>query len=158
MSAFLRIIKEKARCHMEDHTLKLLQECSQGCKMGIKSMDQVESYVSDSRLNRVIGKYKEEHKRLENEADELLMWHGKESKQPEKMATAMSWISTEMKMMMQDDDKQVAKIMTDGCNMGVKSICGFINQYSGASKSAMKVADDLVKMEEKFRDELKAFL
>jgi len=61
-------------------------------------------------------------------------------------------------MMVQDDDKQVAKIMTDGCNMGVKSICGFMNQYSGASKSSMNLASDLVKMEEKFREELKTFL
>jgi len=143
---------------MEDHTLKLLQECSQGCKMGIKSMDQVLGYVSDPKLKRVIGKYRDEHKRLDTEADQLLMWHGKEGKEPEKMATAMSWISTEMKMMVQDDDKQVAKIMTDGCNMGVKSICGFMNQYSGASKSSMNLASDLVKMEEKFREELKTFL
>jgi len=74
------------------------------------------------------------------------------------MATAMSWVSTEMKMMMRDDDKQVAKIMTDGCNMGIKTIVGYKNDCSGASKSSMKVAEDLVKMEEKFREELKAFL
>ena len=143
---------------MEDHTLKLLQECSQGCKMGIKSINQVDGYVADPKLKRIIGKYRDEHKRLETEADQLLMWHGKEVKPAEMMATAMSWISTEMKMMVQDDDKQVAKIMTDGCNMGIKSICGYMNQYSGASKSSMQVAEDLVKTEEKFRDELKAFL
>ena len=95
---------------MEDHTLKLLQECSQGCKMGIKSMDQVLDYVSDPKLKRVIEKYRDEHKRLDSEADQLLMWHGKNGKEPEKMAAAMSWVGTEMKMMMRDDDKQVAKI------------------------------------------------
>lgn len=143
---------------MEDHTLKLLQECSQGCKMGIKSMDQVLGYVSDPKLKRVIEKYRDEHKRLDSEADQLLMWHGKNGKEPEKMATAMSWVGTEMKMMMRDDDKQVAKIMTDGCNMGIKTIVGYKNDCSGASKSSMKVAEDIVKTEEKFREELKAFL
>ena len=143
---------------MEDHTIRLLQECSQGCKMGIQSMNQINEYVSDTKLKRVINKYKEEHEQIDIEADNLLKWHGKEGKQPEKMATAMSWLSTEMKMMMKDDDKQAAKIMMDGCNMGVQSICGFMNQYSGASKSSMEVAKNLVNTEERFREEMKAFL
>ena len=143
---------------MEDHTIRLLQECSQGCKMGIKSIDQVREYVSDSRLRKIMDHYKAEHRRIESEADHLLMWHGQDSKPPEKMAAAMSWLSTEMKMMMRDDDKQAAKIMMDGCNMGVQSICGFMNQYSGASQSSLALAKDLVKMEEHFRDEMKAYV
>ena len=143
---------------MEDHTIRLLQECSKGCKMGIKSIEQVNEYVSDSKLRRIIDKYKDEHRRIESEADHLLMWHGQDSKPPEKMATAMSWLSTEMKMMMRDDDKQAAKIMMDGCNMGIQSICGFMNQYSGASKSSIALAKDLVKIEEEFRDEMKAYV
>ena len=143
---------------MEDHTIRLLQECSQGCKMGIKSMNQVIEYVSDSKLRRIIDQYKAEHRRIESEADHLLMYHGQDSKPPEKMASAMSWLTTEMKMMMKDDDKQAAKIMMDGCNMGIQSICGFINQYSGASKSSVGLAKDLVKMEEKFSDELKVYV
>lgn len=143
---------------MEDHTIRLLQECSQGCKMGIKSINQVSEYVSDQRLKNIIEKYRGEHQRIESEADHLLNWHGQDSKQPEMMATAMSWLSTEMKMMMKDDDKQAAKIMTEGCDMGIRTICGFINQYAGASKTSIALAKDLVKTEEKFREEMKPYL
>ena len=143
---------------MEDHTISLLQECSQGCKMGIKSINQISEYVSDQKLKRIIEKYRGEHQKIETEVNRLLSMIGKEGKQPEMMASAMSWISTEMKMMMKDDDKQVAKIMTEGCDMGVRSICGFINQYSGASKSAIGLAKDLVKIEEEFREEMKPYL
>ena len=143
---------------MEDHTIGLLQECSQGCKMGIKSMNQVEEYVSGDKLKKVIDKCIEEHKTLESEADHLLMWHGQDSKPPEKLSAAMSWFSTEMKLMMNDNDKQAAKILMDGCNMGIQSVCGFMNQYSGASKSSMELAEKIVKTEDKFREELKAFL
>ena len=143
---------------MEDHTIALLQECSQGCKMGIKSINQISEYVSEQKLKRIIEKYREEHQRIEAEADRLLSMIGKEGKQPEMMASAMSWISTEMKMMMKDDDKQVAKIMTEGCDMGVRTICGCINQYAGASKSAIGLAKDLVKIEEGFREEMKPYL
>ncbi len=143
---------------MEDHTIKLLQECSQGCKMGLKSIDQVQSYVTDRGLMRVIDKYRAEHEHIEAEAGKQLLRYGKESKEPEMMATAMSWMSTEMKMMMKDDDKQAAKIMMQGCNMGIETICEKLNQYSGAAKSSVELAKDLVKVEENFRDEMKPYL
>ena len=143
---------------MEDHTIKLLEECSQGCKMGIRSMDQVEEYVSDAKLRKAIDRCREEHRKLEAEADRLLMQHGKEGRPPEIMASAMSWLSTEMKMMMKDDDKQAAKIMTDRCSMAIRTISSYLNQYTGASGSSREVAEKLVKAEEKFRDEMKAFL
>ena len=143
---------------MEDHTIALLQECSQGCKMGIKSINQVNEYVSDQGLKRIIEKFRGEHQRIEAEAERLLSMHGKEGKQPEMMATAMSWVSTEMKMMMKDDDRQAAKIMTEGWDMGIRTICGFINRYAGASKSAIGLAKDLVNVEEKFREEMKLYL
>ena len=143
---------------MEDHTIRLLQECSQGCKMGIKSINQISEYVSDQGLKKIIEKYRGEHLRIESEADHLLRSHGQESKESEMMATAMSWLTTEMKMMRKDDDKQAAKLMTEGCDMGIRTICGFINQYAGASNSSMGLAKDLVKTEEQFRDEMKAYL
>lgn len=143
---------------MEDHTIRLLQECSQGCKMGIKSLEQIGEYIADDKFRRIVDHYKTEHRKIDAAVDRLLIQHGQDSKPPEKMATAMSWLTTEMKMMMKDDDKQAAKILMDGCNMGVQSICGFINQYSGASKSSQELAKDLVKMEESFRDEMKAYV
>lgn len=143
---------------MKDHTIRLLQECSQGCKMGIKSLEQICDYIKDDKFRRIVDHYKAEHQKIETEAERLLIQHGQESKPPEKMATVMSWLSTEMKMMMKDDDKQAAKILMEGCNMGVQTICGFINQYSGAAQTAQSLARDLVKMEESFRDEMKAYV
>ena len=52
------------------------------------------------------------------------------------MAAAFSRMSTGMKMLMKDDNRQAAKILMDGCNMGIQSICGFRNQYAGASGKA----------------------
>ena len=55
-------------------------------------------------------------------------------------------------------DKEAASIVTDGCNMGIKTICGYKNQYSGASKAVMEIADELTGMEENLRDCMKKFL
>ena len=143
---------------MEDHTIGLLQECSQGCKMGIKSMNQVEEYVSGDKLKKVIDKCIEEHKTLESEADHLLMWHGQDSKPPEKLSAAMSWFSTEMKLMMNDNDKQAAKILMDGCNMGIQSIMEVLHTNPGADKKSKEIAKEIIAEEERFVEEIKPFL
>ena len=81
-----------------------------------------------------------------------------QGKEPGKMASAWSWMSTEMRMMAKGGDKEAASIVTDGCNMGIKTICGYKNQYSGASKAVMEIADELTGMEENLRDHMKKFL
>jgi len=143
---------------MQDHTIRLLKECNSGCKMAVNSMEQILGYVSDGKLRKLIEEYEEKHQKLEYESFRKLTELNEAGKEPEKMAYAFSWLSTEMKMMMKGDDRQAAKIMMDGCNMGIQSICGYQNQYAGASTDSMALADGLVRTEESFRDELKAFL
>lgn len=143
---------------MEEHTIQLLKECDSGCKMAVSSMDQILEFVPEGKLKRIIGGYEEKHRELGNDAAKQLMALGQTGKEPEMMASAFSWMSTEMKMMMKGDEKQAAKIIMDGCNMGIKSICGFQNQYAGASKESMALSEKLVKTEETFRDEMKPFV
>ena len=59
------------------------------------------------------------------------------------MASAFSWLSTEMKMMFKDDNNQIAKIMMNGCNMGIQSISEDINKYSNASSESVSLAKSL---------------
>lgn len=143
---------------MKDHTVRLLKECDSGCKMAVSSMEQVMEYVTDEKLKKTIENYTQKHQDMEYEAYKQLSGLNETGKEPEKMASAFSKISTDMKMMMKGDDKQAAKIMMDGCNMGIQSICGYKNQYIGASKESMELADRLVKTEEALRDEMKAYL
>lgn len=139
-------------------TQLLLQECNAGCKMAGKSMEQVCDFVKDDRLKKMIEKYQEEHKKLEKETSELLKQIGKEEKAPGVVATAFAWITTETKLMMDDSDHDISKILMDGCNMGIQSIAECVNKYAGASKEAKKTADHLISMEEAFMQELKKYL
>ena len=41
-----------------------------------------------------------------------------EGKNPNPMAKGMSWIKTNVKLVMDDSDETIADLMTDGCNMG----------------------------------------
>ena len=53
---------------------------------------------------------------------------------------------------------RTAKVMTNGCNMGIQSIMEVLNENPEADRESKNIAGDLVKAEEHFADELKAFL
>lgn len=139
-------------------TQQLVQECNSGCKMAIHSMDQVIEYVGDSKLKKLIEKYKYSHENLEEESSEIIKQMGKPEKEPGMMATAFSWLSTETKLIMKNSDNEIAKIMMDGCSMGIQTISEEMNKYPDASKEAKKLADKLVRLEEEFMQELKPYL
>lgn len=143
---------------MDEDSIKLLKECNAGCKMAIDSMEQVMEYAMEESLKQLMKEYKEEHLTLEREAGELLRKLGAEEKEPGRAASAMSWLTTEMKLMMKNDEHQVAKLMMDGCNMGVQSICKYQNQYENASEESRKLAKKIVAAEEKFMKKMEAYL
>ena len=142
----------------KNDTIRLAGHCDAGCKMAIDSMDQISRYVTDENLRNVISSSNNRHKDLEQEASGLLNKYGKNEQDPQKMASAFSWLSTEMKMMFKDDNNQLAKIMMNGCNMGIQSISEDINKYSNASSESVSLAKKLVKAEENFMRDLERFL
>ena len=131
---------------MEEHSVNLLRECDSGCKMAAESLEQIRDMVSDQELWKDITESYEKHQELDAKIKKTLS------------ASAWSWMSTEMRMLAKGGDKEAASIVTDGCNMGIKTICGYKNQYSGASKAVMEIADELTGMEENLRDCMKKFL
>ena len=59
---------------------------------------------------------------------------GADIKEPSVMAKGMSWIKTNMQMAMNESDKTIANIMTDGCNMGIKNLNKYLNEYGDAGQ------------------------
>jgi hypothetical protein len=143
---------------MNEDTICLLKECNAGCKMATDSMEQVMQYVENDELRKLIDKYNEPHIEIGEECSGLLKGSNKEEKDPSVMAKAFSFISTEVKLMMKGDSNKIAKIMMDGCNMGIQSLSEYINDYTKASKESIDLAKKLVKTEQDFMNDLRAFL
>lgn len=144
---------------MDEKTIKLLEECSKGCKMGLDSIGQIRDFITeDEDLKKVIDRYDEKYRTLDEETRQLLSQAGEPDKEPGMMAVAFSWMTTEMKLMLKGDRRQVAKLMMDGCNMGIQSISGALNENREASEQAKTNARKLVKALEEFMKDMKAFL
>ncbi|MGN0243229.1 MAG: hypothetical protein ACI4CT_04100 [Lachnospiraceae bacterium] len=143
---------------MNEDSRKLLEECTSGCTMAVESMKQVGEYVQDDTLGELFEKYREEHERIWQEANDMLGEAGEEEKEPGRMASAFSWLTAEMKLMMRDDNHQIAKLMMNGCNMGIQSISEHLNDYVAASDEARRIAKQLIRIEEEFMKNLREFL
>ena len=143
---------------IEQDTIKLLRECDAGVKMGISSIDDVLKYVKDENLKSLLEENKIEHEDLDRDLQDLLDKYGDDGKDPAAIAKGMSWIKTNVKLAVNDSDATVADLITDGCNMGVKSLGRYLNEYKAADEESKDIAKRLINLEEQLAVDIRKFL
>ena len=67
-------------------------------------------------------------------------------------------MKTNMKLSYDDSDEMVADLMTDGCNMGVKSLNKYLNKYKAADEVSKDITKRLINLEEKLAIDIRRFL
>ena len=140
-------------------TIKLLQECDAGTKMAVTSIEEVLDKLQDKKLIDLLSESKRHHEKLGNDLHELLREYRAEDKEPGLMAKSMSWFKTNMKVgMSEDSDAEAARLMTDGCDMGIKSLHKYLNQYKEANHTAKAICSRLINIEETLRSDLQRYL
>lgn len=143
---------------VEQDTIKLLRECDAGVKMGISSIDDVLEYVGGDEFKNKLTVCKEEHDKLDKEIHELLDKYEDDGKEPDLLAKGMSWMKTNVKLAVNDSDETIADLMTDGCNMGVKSLNKYLNKYKAADEVSKDITKRLINLEEKLAIDIRKYL
>ena len=143
---------------IEQDTIKLLRECDAGTKMGISSIDDVLPHVKKEDFLKKLTKCKEEHEDLQCKILQELAKYQDDGKNPNPIAKGMSWMKTNMKLSMEESDATIAELMTDGCNMGVKSLNRYLNQYKAADEVSKDMAKRLINLEEKLAVDIRQYL
>lgn len=143
---------------MENDTTKLLRECDSGAKTAINSINEMLNKVKNPSLLSVLTKSLLTHQDLQVKIGQALVEAGADTKDPPVMAKIMSWAKINMKMMEHNEDKTIAELVLDGCNMGIKQLCSYVNEYSEADEKSQSLAKKLIKEEERLIDELKNYL
>lgn len=142
---------------VEQDTVKLLRECDEGIKMGVESIEDVIPKVHDDRFKDVLTDSKEKHQQLKKDMQILLKVYHDDGKSPNVMARGMSWFRTAM-IGADDDDSSAASFITDGCNMGVKYLHKYLNQYKAADEKSKDIAKRLINLEEKLAVDIRDYL
>lgn len=143
---------------IEQDTIKILRECDAGIKMGVASIGEVLEYVSHSDFKQCLVSCKNKHETLQDEIQELLDKYHDEGKEPNPMAKSMSWIKTNVMLVLHESDQTIADLITDGCNMGVKSLNKYLNQYKAADEQSKDIAKRLINLEEKLAMDIRQYL
>ena len=143
---------------INEDTIKLLRECDAGVKMGVSSIKEVLEYVKAPALHEHLVDCKLAHDKLEKEIEEHLDRFRDEGKEPSMIAKGMSWMKTNMKLAMHESDHTIADLITDGCNMGVKSLCRYLNEYKAADEFSKDITKRLVALEAQLAIDMRGFL
>ena len=143
---------------IEQDTIRLLRECDAGVKMGVSAIDEVMDSAQDETMRSILSRCKKEHEKLKESLQAALDRFGDEGKNPNPMAKVMSTAKTNMELMMKPTDATIADLITDGCNMGVKSLSKYLNEYKAADESAKDVCKKLIALEEQLAKDLRGYL
>ena len=143
---------------MDNDTGKLLRECNAGIKMGEDAIKRVLPHAKDDGLRRTLEVCKNTHASLGDETHKMLLDRGEDTKDPHPVIRAMSDAKICTKMMMNSSDESIADVMTDGCNMGIKSLHKYMNKYDGADIKAKELTKRLIASEEYLEVKLRDYL
>lgn len=143
---------------IEQDTVRLLRECDAGVKMGVSALEEVLPHVTDPALEEKLKNSKAEHEKLDGQLQRLLTQCQDEGKDPNPMAKGMSWLKTNAMLAMKDSDQTIADLITDGCNMGVKSLHKYLNEYKAASDAAKGITKDLIDLEQRLTLDVRMYL
>lgn len=143
---------------IEQDTIRLLRECDAGIQMGVSAIDDVLERVQAPDMYRRLSACKRAHESLKTEINVMLADCHDDGKAPNPLAQGMSWLKTIAAMAMNGSDQTIASLMTDGCNMGVKSLGRYLNQYEAASEDSKDITKRLIGLEQKLSDDLREYL
>ncbi len=143
---------------VNNDTIELLRECNAGVKMGISAIDEVLDSVDDENFKSLLVDSKKEHEKLGEETRTLLNDYHDSGKNPNAMAKGMSWMKTNVMLAVEPGDDTVADLITDGCNMGVKSLHKYLNKYKAAEEKAKDITKRLINIEERLAIDIRMYL
>ena len=143
---------------IEQDTIKLLRECDAGIQMGINSINDVLPYVHAKEMKTCLNRCKAEHNKLELEIQGQLQRFHDNGKAPNPLLSGMSWMKTNVKLVLNESDSAIAELMTDGCHMGVKSLSRYLNQYKAADEVSKDITKRLIHQEEQLSKNMQSYL
>ena len=106
----------------------------------------------------MLKNYIHKHEEYGEELHALLSANNAPVEEPKTSAKTMAKMVTGVKLFADHSASQIANLMIDGCNMGVKAISKYQNQYRNADRESIEISEELVKIEQHMANGLRRFL
>lgn len=142
----------------ENQTTVLLKKSQAGARTAINSIKEVLDDVESAALRDELVSFLNKHEYIDNEIEACLNRTGQQGKDPSAMARLMSWMKINVRMLESPKDKTVAKLMLEGCNMGISQLSEYLNTYKSADLRSREIAERLLTTEEEMGTMLRNYL
>ncbi len=74
------------------------------------------------------------------------------------MAKMMAKMKSNIKLRADDVDAKIADLVTDGCDMGIKTLNRYLNQYPAAENEVKKLTGEIILAEEALERSIRPYL
>lgn len=143
-----------------EETVRLLQSCHRGTVTAVQSLEQVLAQVNGGELRQRLQATLTRHRSLEEEIGGKLRRRGAAAQGPGAAARAGVWVTTELRMMgeRRTRDRQIAKLVINGCNTGIQTLSADLNRLPNAAVDSRELAAVLVREEQQLMEDLRTYL
>ena len=124
----------------------------------VSSIRDVLNDIKEEKLKRLLKNYIHKHEEYGEELHALLSANNAPVEEPKTSAKTMAKMVTGVKLFADNRYTYSANLMIDGCNMGVKAISKYQNQYRNADRESIEISEELVKIEQHMANGLRRFL
>ncbi len=145
---------------MDDKTVNLLNEISKNAEMGKNTTRQLMEITKDITMLHHLQKQMFTYDDLSRRAHAMLAVEGKHAKEQNPMAKMGAQMSIRMKTMGDATPQNMAKMLIEGSEMGIKDMRGALAQVdrNSANVGAIALAQRLEDAETAYKQELSSFL
>lgn len=143
---------------MKNDSTELLSQCDAGIAMALSAINEVLPATENPHLRKTLHMSKAQHENLQHQTRDLLRVRHAPGKKPNVMAKSMNYLKTHTMLAMKPGDSTVADLVVTGCNMGIKNLHRYQNQYKAADETCKNVADKLIGLEADLANSLYPYL
>lgn len=139
---------------------EMLEQIYKNMKMGSSSMLSILSRAQDEEFKRLMTEQLDGYERLANAARKRLCEIGGEAREENAMTRLWASVGMKMNTMIDSTESHLAGMIIEGSTMGMTDTIKILREYENTdvSESALRLAKEIIKFEEKNIEIMKGHL
>lgn len=138
--------------------IEFLNTIYQIAEMGVIGINDVIDKAKKSEFRTFLEEQKKQYDEILNESEMIFTSYGAQEKEIGKMAKVNSKVMSEMKLMKNKEDSEIAKMMVEGTTKGITKLESAMNAYNENDEEAVQLAEKLLASLKNNIEDLKIYL
>lgn len=128
----------------DNKNIEFLNTIYQIVEMGVIGINDVIDKAKKSEFRTFLENQRKEYDEIIKESEAIFASYGAKEKELGKMVKINSKVMSEMKLMKNKEDSEIAKMMAEGTSKGIVKLESAMNSYNESDEEAFKLAEKLL--------------